>query len=268
MDSVNTYWADRALLEWQVELGALDAIGDSPVDRYALEAAAPKPVAAEASAVEAGRPAPPPIPVQETVDAVALAQAAASAASDLTTLQAAVVNFPHCDLRHGARKAVFADGSPSSRVMVIGETPNRAEDRAGKPFVGDEGILLDKMLAAIGLARDAGDPVSAAYLLSPMPWRTPSDNLPEPLNMAMMRPFLERHIVLTNPDVIVLMGNTALQMLTGQGGLTTRRGTWIDLLGRPALPTFHPAHLIRSPIAKREAWADLLALKAKLKDMI
>ncbi|MEJ6396872.1 uracil-DNA glycosylase [Yoonia sp. 208BN28-4] len=264
MDSVDTYWADRALLEWQVELGVTDAVSDTPVDRYALEVAPPKPVAAAPPATPS-RPAPPPIPQAETVDAAEVARTVAAAASDLTALNEAVANFPHCDLRQGARKAVFSDGSPSARVMVIGETPNRAEDRAGAPFVGEEGALLDKMLAAIGLARDAADPATAAYLLSPLPWRTPADDLPEPAHIAMLRPFLERHITLANPDVILLMGNTGLQMLTGQGGLTKRRGAWIDVLGRPALPTFHPAHLIRTPLAKREAWADLLQLKAKLK---
>ena len=263
MDSVDTYWQDRALLEWQVELGALDAISDTPVDRYALEAVKPKPAPAT-SGDPAKRPAPPPIPAEVKVDAVALAQSAANQASDLTALRIAIETFAHCDLRKGARNLVFSAGSPSARLLVIGESPNIAEDRAGQPFVGDEGVLLDKMLSAIGFSRDGQDPATLAYLIAPMPWRTQSDNMPDAAHIAMMMPFLERHIALADPSALLIMGNTGLQMLTGQGGLTNRRGKWTEVLGRPAMPTFHPAHLIKTPAAKRDAWADLLSLKAKL----
>lgn len=268
MDSVDTYWADYAMLEWQVELGADEAIGDAPVDRYALEDRVATPALAPQPVQASGKPvAPPPVPERVEIDAAALALQAAGAAGDLPALIAAASDFPHCPLRQGARKAVFADGLPEARLLIVGEAPNRAEDRAGAPFVGDEGLLLDKMLAAIGLARDADDIANAAYLLAPLPWRTPTDGPPAPAHIAMMRPFLERHIALANPEVIVMMGSTALEMLTGQGGLTRVRGQWTTVLDRPAIPMAHPAQLLRNPLAKRDAWADLLAIKAKLKEL-
>jgi DNA polymerase len=264
MESDNTYWADRALLEWQLELGASDAIQDTPVDRFALEAAKPKAAAKPAETKPNG---PPPVPKQEVVDGAAVAVQMAASATDLDALRHAVENFAHCDLRKGARHAVFATGNPSARVMIIGEAPSRPEDRAGAPFVGEEGLLLDKMLAAIGLSRDPEDVANAAYLAAPFPWRPPNDGPPSPADAAMMKPFLERHIALANPAVLIVMGNTSLQMLTGQGGLTRRRGIWAEIAGRPTLPMFHPGHLLRNTAAKREAWSDLLSLKAKLKDL-
>ncbi len=258
MDSGQSYWADRAALEWQVELGVTDAIQDAPVDRYALEAVKPKPK-------EAAQPvAPPPVPVVEDVDAVAIARAAAAGAADLPALAAAMEAFEHCELKKGARSFVFCDGQPAARVMIVGEAPGREEDRAGKPFVGRAGQLLDRMLAAIDLGRAHDDPKRAVYITNVLPWRPPSNRTPDAAEIAMMLPFLERHIALADPDVLVLMGNTPCQALLGRTGITRMRGAWVDVLGKPTLPMFHPAYLLRNPIAKREAWADLLDLNARL----
>lgn len=259
MDSGNTYWNDRALLEWQVELGVTDAILDEPVDRYQLQTAKPAPKPKPAPE------APPPIPQQEEVDAVGIARATAAGAGDLAALAAAMEAFEHCELKRGARSFVFSDGNPTARVMIIGEAPGREEDRAGKPFVGRAGQLLDRMLAAIDLDRAAADPAHAVYITNVLPWRPPSNRTPDKDEIAMMLPFLERHIALANPDVIVLMGNTPCQALLGKTGITRMRGQWAKVMGRPALPMFHPAYLLRNPAAKREAWADLLDLKARLR---
>lgn len=262
MDSGETYWNDRALLEWQVELGATEAILDAPVDRYALEAVKPVPKAAPAAAAPQGKPAPPE-PVQ--TDAVADARVAAEAAADLGALAAAMQAFEHCELKKGARSFVFCDGQPTARVMIVGEAPGREEDRAGKPFVGRAGQLLDRMLAAIDMGRAHDDPARAVYITNVLPWRPPSNRTPDAGEIAMLLPFLERHIALADPDVIVVMGNTPCQALLGRTGITRMRGTWVEVLGKPCLPMFHPAYLLRNPIAKREAWADLLALNARLK---
>ena len=258
MDSANTYWDDRAALEWQVELGAVDAIGDAPLNRYELVTEAPKPKAV-------AKPAPAGKPVE--VDAVAVAKAAASAAQDLAGLRGALAAFEHCELKRGARNLVFADGNPQARVMIIGEAPGRDEDRAGKPFVGRAGQLLDRMLAAIDLTRAGPDPASSVYITNILPWRPPQNRDPSFDEIAMLRPFVERHIELVAPDVIVLMGNIPCLALLGRKGITRMRGNWEVLLDRPALPMFHPDYLLRSPHAKREAWADLLALKAKLEEI-
>lgn len=259
MDSANTYWNDRALLEWQVELGATDAILDAPVDRYALEAAKPAPKVATPP-----EPATAP-PLAVEVDVVGLARTSAQTAGDLAALAAAMEAFEHCELKRGARSFVFSDGNPAARVMIVGEAPGREEDRAGRPFVGRAGQLLDRMFDAIGMGRGHEDPKQAIYITNVLPWRPPSNRTPDKAEIAMMLPFLERHIALADPDVLVLMGNTPCQALMGRTGITRMRGTWDKVQGKPCLPMFHPAYLLRNPIAKREAWADLLALKAHLR---
>ncbi len=257
MDSLITPEMARALLDWQVELGVDEAIGDTPVDRYALCQTEGQAVPAQAAAVEA--------PLTEgAVDPVAVASAAAAQAGDLPALAAAMVAFPHCDLRRGARRFVFADGNPKARVMIVGEAPGSEEDRAGRPFVGPAGQLLDRMFAAIGLSRTSDAPATAVYITNVLPWRPPSNRAPEPAEISMMLPFLQRHIMLVAPEVIVLMGNTPCQALLGRAGITRIRGEWAQVSGRPALPMVHPAYLLRQPLAKREAWADLLSLKARL----
>lgn len=263
MDSALDFHTARALLEWQVELGADEAIGDSPVDRYALEVRAPKPSA----------PAVPPTPAEAAkmppaaapkADPVAEARSAAAAAQDLAALKAAMAGYEHCELKRGARQLVFSDGHPGARVMLIGEAPGRDEDRAGKPFVGQAGQMLDRMLAAIGLDRASDDPDSGAYITNVMPWRPPQNRDPSPEEIAMMVPFMERHVALANPDFVLLVGNISCQAGLGKRGITRLRGTWTEAYGKPALPLFHPAYLLRTPTAKREAWADLLSLKARL----
>jgi DNA polymerase len=159
---------------------------------------------------------------------------------------------------------VFADGNPRARVLILGEAPGRDEDQEGRPFVGQAGQLLDRMFAAIGLGRTSADPETALYITNVLPWRPPQNRDPEPEEIAMLRPFVERHIELVDPALIVAMGNTPCQCLLGTKGIQRLRGNWAQALGRPVLPMTHPAHLLRNPAAKREAWADLLSLKGRL----
>ena len=262
------YHEALALLDWQIELGADEAILDAPVDRFALEDAAPVvPVAAPAAA----RPAQPPArPVEATpkadaVDAVSVARDAAAAARDLPSLRAAMEAFAHCPLSQTATRFVFADGDPAARVMIVGEAPGRDEDRQGKPFVGKAGQLLDRMLAAIGLDRAATDPAQGVYITNMLPWRPPQNRDPSPEELAMLGPFVRRHIELADPDILVLMGNHACHGLTGKMGITRLRGQWTEVMDRPAIPMFHPAYLLRKPHDKAKAWEDLLSLKARLR---
>jgi len=246
-----------ALLDWQAELGADEFIGDQGVDRFALPEAvvraAPAPVAAAA-----------PVPSATATDPVAEAAAMAARATDLGTLAGLQASYPHCELRKGARNFVFSDGRPGARVMLVGEAPGADEDRQGKPFVGRAGQLLDRMLAAIGLGRHAPDPGRAVYITNVLPWKPPGNRDPEPAEIAMMLPFLRRHIEFAAPEVLVLVGNHSCQAILGQRGITKLRGQWTEALGLPVLPMLHPAYLLRNPYAKREAWADLLTLQAKL----
>lgn len=269
MESALDWHSAKALLEWHIELGALDAIGDAPVDRYALAPSEPKPApkAPVATADMPKRAAPtPPIAAPKT-DHVALAKQAAAGAVDLDGLKAAMKAFDGCELKKGARNTVIADGNPAARVMIIGEAPGRDEDIEGKPFVGRAGQLLDKMFQAIGMGRDAPLSKDAIYITNVMPWRPPQNRDPNPEEMAMMVPFLERHVQLVAPELIVLMGNTPCQAVLGKRGITRMRGNWDNQWSKPVLPMFHPAYLLRNPAAKREAWADLLEIQAKLKDL-
>lgn len=241
-----------ALLEWQIELGATEAIGDVPVNRYEVPKVVPKPATAPVAA-----------PVAE--DPVAAADALATSAKSLGDLKEALGHYPHCDLRKGARNLVFSDGNPAARVMIIGEAPGRDEDQQGKPFVGRAGQLLDLMFNSIGMGRANPAAETSLYITNVLPWRPPQNRDPKPEEIAMMLPFVRQHIDLANPDVLVLMGNHSCQALLGRRGITRLRGQWTEAMGRPALPMFHPAYLLRNPHAKREAWADLLSLQARLR---
>ncbi|MEL7117452.1 MAG: uracil-DNA glycosylase, partial [Pseudomonadota bacterium] len=134
-------------------------------------------------------------------------------------------------------------------------------------FVGRAGQLLDRMLDAIAMGRAHPDAAQSVYITNILPWRPPQNRDPKPEEIAMMLPFVERHIALADPQLIVLMGNISCQALLGRKGITRLRGNWQDVLGRPALPMFHPAYLLRNPQAKREAWADLLSLQDRLRSL-
>ncbi len=254
----------RAALDWQIEAGVLDTLGETPVDRYAVAAAAVSAEAPPAARSEAARPGgATPEPVRPAAparpDPAEEARQAAAAAQDIAGLRAALAGFEQCELRRGARNLVFADGVPGARVMIIGEAPGRDEDRQGMPFVGPTGQLLDRMLAAIGLTR-----TESVYITNVLPWRPPQNRDPLPDEIAMMRPFVARHVALAQPELLVLMGNISCDAGLGKRGITRLRGRWAEAWGRPALPMFHPASLLRQPHLKREAWADLLSLKARL----
>jgi len=262
MESVLGYHDAKALLAWQIELGATEAIGDTPVNRYELPEKSAKPAVAASPARVDGPVAPGPEP---TIDPVAVAKSAAANAGSLDGLKSALAAFPHCDLQRGARNLVFCDGVAGARVMIIGEAPGRDEDREGRPFVGRAGQLLDRMFAAIGLGRAPERPEHGIYITNVLPWRPPQNRDPTAEEIAMMRPFVARHVALANPDLVVLMGNISCDAGLGKRGITRLRGSWTTAYGKPALPMVHPAYLLRTPSAKREAWADLLSLQARLR---
>ncbi|MEZ5754895.1 MAG: uracil-DNA glycosylase [Paracoccaceae bacterium] len=274
--------AALAALRWQMELGVDEFIGEEPVNAYDLpergawqaapasaapsaargpqkgpEARAAEPYVPQISAAERAR--------QAADAAVAEAVARAAAAGTLEALREALAGYEHCELKKGARNLVFADGRPGARVLILGEAPGREEDLEGRPFVGAAGQLLDRMFAAIGLGRDSPDAERGLYITNVMPWRPPGNRDPLPEEVAMMRPFVERHVELAQPDVIVLMGNVPCSALLGAKGILRLRGTWTEALGRPVMPMTHPAYLLRNPAAKREAWADLLEIQARLR---
>ncbi len=260
LDTWDGWQAAVQALAWQADLGVTDPIGDTPLDRYDLP---PEP-AQKATVPPPMVQAPATLP-HTGADPVAAAQSIADAAPTLDALRAALGAYDHCELKRGARNLVFADGNPAARVLILGEAPGRDEDREGRPFVGRAGQLLDAMFAAIGLARTSPVPATALYITNVLPWRPPENRDPTPAEIAMLRPFVLRHITLADPDLIVVMGNTPLSCLFGEKGILRARGHWRETLGRPVLPMTHPAYLLRTPEAKREAWADLLSLQARLR---
>lgn len=259
MESQLDWHSARALLEWQVELGATEAILDAPVDRFTLETTAPKPAPVTAPAAQATVQQASALP-----DPAQIAKQMAETAGSLDALQAALAGFEYCELKRGARNLVFSDGNPAAQVMIVGEAPGRDEDQQGKPFVGRAGQLLDKMLAAIGLDRQSQEPANAAYITNVVPWRPPQNREPSPDEIAMLTPFLLRHIALIKPTVVVAMGNISCQALLGKRGISKLRGQLQNSRDIDVIPMFHPAYLLRNPSAKKLAWADLLMLKAKL----
>jgi DNA polymerase len=190
---------------------------------------------------------------------------AAQAAQSLSELRAALESFDGCPLKATATNLVFADGNPRARVMLVGEAPGADEDRIGRPFVGVSGQLLDRMLAAIGLDR------TSVYITNTIFWRPPGNRTPTPAETAACLPFVERHIELVAPEVLVLAGNAAAKtLLLRNEGITRIHGRWFEYQSAgmsrpvPTMPIYHPAYLLRSAGQKRDAWRDLLLIRDRL----
>jgi uracil-DNA glycosylase len=265
-----------ALLDFYVEAGVDIALYEMPRDRWAEPSAATaEPQARPPFVTPSPAPLRPPAaeaPVRR-IEARALpaspdeaAQSArerARSAQTLADLEALLAEFEGCGLRVTAKSLVFADGNPQGRVMFVGEAPGGEEDRIGKPFVGRSGQLLDRMLAAIGLAR------TAVYIANVVPWRPPGNRTPTPQEIAICKPFIERQIELADPDILVCLGGPSAQTLFNvKDGILKMRGRWFTYqTGRReirALATLHPAYLLRQPLQKRLAWRDFRALKRAL----
>ncbi len=258
-----------ALLDWYVAAGVDIAVSDVPVDRFAPRAerrpAVPPPAEPVAQAEPAVTPAAPAAgPAPATPDETErAARLVAAQARTLDELRDALARFEGCALRTTATNLVFADGTPGSRVMFVGEAPGREEDLQGLPFVGRSGQLLDRMLAAIGLSRDS------VYIANVVPWRPPGNRTPTPQETAACRPFLERQVQLANPEFLICLGNAAAKELFATGeGILRMRGKWRDHdTGERrirAMAMLHPAYLLRQPLQKRLAWRDLLSLRRAL----
>lgn len=256
--------AIESLLAFWADAGIDVALADAPQDRTAAgrEALAPKP-----TAVRLAPSARPPTAEIEGLGpgAVAAGKAAAAAADSLEALAAAIAAFDGCPLKfQGARQAVFARGAPDAAVMVIGEGPGGDEDQQGAPFVGRAGKLLDKMLAAAGLSE-------RVFITNTVFWRPPGNRTPTPAEQAACAPFLERAITLVRPKILLLAGGaSAKHMLQRTEGILTLHGRWFEWrssdgqIELPALPTLHPAFLLRQPAAKKKAWEDLMTLTERL----
>ncbi len=255
----------RQLLAFYLEAGVDCAINDEPANRLADPDIAPperraaQQVRSTPSALPLAPAEPPPTPDA----AIASAREAARTAPTLEALRELMEKFDGCALKSTATRLVFADGNPKARVMFVGEAPGRDEDLEGLPFVGRSGKLLDRMIGAIGLDR------TSVYIANVIPWRPPGNRTPTPQETQICLPFIQRQIELVNPDVLVTLGNPSTQtLLSTREGIMRTRGKWFDFdTGTRtirALPTFHPAYLLRSPSYKRMAWQDLRAIAKEI----
>jgi uracil-DNA glycosylase family 4 len=270
----------RDILRFYAEAGVDEALEDEPVDRFAESAAALPARMAAASQQEAPRRelpridhrAEPPSPPRPAMPGLAVpdetqaarAREMARQASSLAELREIVETFDGCNLKFTAKQTVFSDGNPAAELMLVGEAPGRDEDIEGLPFVGRSGRLLDRMLAAIGIDRQT------AYIANVIPWRPPGNRTPTPIETEICRPFIERQIELASPKVLVTLGGpSAKVLLHANEGVLRLRGNWkvhrtASGVEIPAMPTLHPAYLLRNPAHKKLAWRDFLEIKAKL----
>jgi DNA polymerase len=262
----------ESLLAFWIDAGVDAALRDDREARVVapeparLVPAPPAPTPAPAVSPRPARPAAPVAPADATLidTAVATAARAAAAAGDLTSLAAAIAAFNGCPLKAGARQAVVSRGRPDAPVMAIGEAPGADEDAQGAPFVGRAGQLLDRMLAAAGLT-------DRVFITNTVFWRPPGNRTPTAEEQAVCAPFLHRAIVLAKPKVLLLLGGASAKSVLRRGeGILQLRGRWFEwrsadgALEIPALPTLHPAFLLRQPLAKKKAWEDLLRLTERL----
>ena len=269
-----------AALRLQIEWGADETLEEAPVNRLRVVGTSvshpPNPLPQGEGEYRSAIPSPPPLagggggegtPAAPTSRSTAAERAlqAATSATSLDSLRAAIAAFDGCALRDTASHLVFAEGDPASDLLLIGDAPGADDDRSGTPFAGPAGAYLDKMLGSIGLQR-------AQLMLTPLiPWRPPGDRPPSAAELALCLPFLHRLIALVEPQRLVLLGSLAARTVLGQAAARRRtRGTWQEaaipgLPGTlPALPTFNPAGLMRTPADRRAAWADLRLLRRTL----
>jgi DNA polymerase len=266
------------LLAFYRDAGVDAAVGEEPVNHFAEDAPSPS---TEQPAMQA-TPERPPSMIRTTlppkISAAAFSAAAAPPSPDVAVMEAReaarkaatldelrtiLEGFEGCGLRKTAKQLVFADGTPGARVMFVGEAPGADEDRAGLPFIGRSGKLLDLMMGAIGLDR------TGAYIANIIPWRPPGNRTPTPQESQICLPFILRQIELASPDILVCLGGPSAQTILGfSEGIRRTRGKWMTFNTGTrdirAIATFHPAYLLRAPLEKRLAWRDFLAIKQAL----
>ncbi len=253
----------ESLLAFWADAGVDALLLDEAVDRIAAGQIAPPPRALPPAAAPRGRIEP---ARADSSAATATAHKAAAEAGDLQALVAAIAAFEGCPLRYdgAASQAVVWRGDPNAPLMIIGEGPGADEDAQGAPFVGKAGKMLDRMLAAAGLE-------GRAFVTNTVFWRPPGNRTPTAAEQAVCAPFLERMIALIQPRLLLLVGGaSAKSLLRTEEGIMKLRGRWAEWtssdgdLTRPALPTLHPAFLLRQPAAKRDAWRDMMTLAERL----
>ena len=280
LDALLAFHADEGV-DWLVEEETIDRIAEFAAEKASRHLARSQPAQAAAApsggaarnSDPAGRsparaPAPAPasaaLPAIPDENAVAEARFAAESARSLAELKLALEGFSGCNLKASARSTIFAEGNPQSGIMVIGPMPTADDDREGLAFSGRSGLLLDRMLFAIGLSRND------VLISTIIPWRPPGDRMPSAPEAAICRPFIERQIALAEPRHVLLLGNFAARFFLGETGtIHALRGQWREIgstsYRTEALATLHPQELLTAPASKALAWQDLQAFMAKVR---
>lgn len=285
-----------AALQWHIDVGADEALADHPIDRTVSVASViksfsdtpPSNPPVNGGKMTVARDLPPRAGgmrgenVETVSDLLGTAQARVEAAklakscNTLEELRAAIAGFDGLSIRKTATNMVFADGNPKARVMIVGEAPGADEDKQGKPFVGVSGQLLDKIFKHIGLSRTEEDPAKAVYISNILNWRPPGNRTPSPAEIDVSLPFIERHIALVKPQFLILSGGVSAKGLLGSGeSISKLRGKFHDYRPLvegiapdaspiPAIATYHPAYLLRTPSQKGLVWADMLMLRSAM----
>jgi uracil-DNA glycosylase len=248
-----------AHLRWWLEAGATVALSDDATSWLKVPTPPAVVMPSTNNRPEEAEPIPSP-PKALTSDISHLANI-----SSLAQLKDTVLGYEQCPLKATATSTVFADGKPESRVMLIGEAPGADEDRVGRPFVGEAGRLLDRMMTTINRSRD-GDSMQSFYITNVVFWRPPGNRTPTMQEIQLCLPFLLKHIELVDPVAIFTLGAVPFQALVNaKEGITRARGVWrtLDINGKdyPLLPTLHPAFLLRQPLQKANVWQDLQNLR-------
>lgn len=263
---MNRHFVYKQALQWHLDHGADEGLGERPVDRTKV-----------VEKQHAFTPFQKPLPSAPLgkIDARAQAAKLAAAATSLEELKKAVAAFEGIAIKKTATNLVFSDGNRGAPIMLVGEAPGADEDRLGKPFVGASGQLLDRILACIGLDRATEDPAKSVYIANILNWRPPGNRTPSPAEIEVSLPFIEKHISLAKPKILILCGGVAAKALLGRVESISRlRKFWHDYesltpeLKRetpaiPAIATYHPAYLLRTPSQKKAVWADMLMVQKK-----
>ena len=265
-------------LQWHLDAGVDEALSSSPVDATKMPEkpkrdeppAQTKPQTKEIASE----------PILGASDAKREAIKLAKSVKNLDELKQAIASFDGLDLKNTAANLVFSDGNDKADVMLIGEAPGADEDRFGKPFVGESGQLLDKIVSYIDLARDHSEPANAIYLSNVLNWRPPGNRTPSPAEIEVSLAFIEKHIALVQPKILVFCGGVpAKAMLNASSGISKLRGKFHEYTPVtkelfdttpspiPAIATYHPSNLITTPSQKRLVWQDMILLKKKLTDI-
>lgn len=269
--------AAKAALQFYLDHGVDEAMLDEPLDRTALRETVKPMVAPEREQPTPAKPQPDLLLGKSEArdEAIKLA----SQCKTLDDLRAAIAEFDGIAIKKTATNMVFCDGNPEADVMLVGEAPGADEDRQGKPFVGVSGQLLDKILKCIDLDRSQEDPSKSIYISNILNWRPPGNRTPSPAEIEVSLPFIERHIQLVQPKILILCGSVSAKALLGSTDSISRlRKRWheytpqaLDIAAQPtpiaSIATYHPAYLLRTPAQKKAVWTDMLSIQAKRREL-